>query len=483
MNKLQLPIKASITLVSIITISHFILAFFIDLGADEAHYALYGLMPDWSYFDHPPLVGWLQIIPMWLLPFDWGARIVPIILFVILNLLLYRLTLVLYPKISVWLGFWSLVLLNTAILFNLMGFGMLPDNPLMVIILAIILVVVKLLEKQTLKLWIYLGILVGLAALAKYTAITLVASFLLILIVEKRLYWLRQKGIYLAIIIALILILPILYWNAEHDWASFIYQLEHGTKSSIWSIERLIRSQVIQFIVYSPLLFLVGWYLVFNIKTYQQKSSRLLLIFALPIIILFTWTSGYEESLPHWLALAWLLLIPIVAVFLWSKKDKLWFKPLLVVHLIFNIGLIILAFSLLITPWIKFSDHKNPLDREYAWHKVAKIAKQLQQIHSDEHLPLFVPNWSLGSHLSWSARPQPVYIANAKQTQFPYWYGKPQNGMNGLLIVPHYEDMPPKTNRPFHFETCSQLKQVDFKKYDRIIVSYYFYKCENFQQP
>ena len=30
------------------------------LSVDEAHYALYALHPALSYFDHPPLVGWVQ---------------------------------------------------------------------------------------------------------------------------------------------------------------------------------------------------------------------------------------------------------------------------------------------------------------------------------------------------------------------------------------------------------------------------------------
>jgi 4-amino-4-deoxy-L-arabinose transferase-like glycosyltransferase len=32
----------------------------IGLSVDEAHYLLYAAYPDWSYFDHPPLVGWVQ---------------------------------------------------------------------------------------------------------------------------------------------------------------------------------------------------------------------------------------------------------------------------------------------------------------------------------------------------------------------------------------------------------------------------------------
>ena len=32
----------------------------VGLSVDEAHYLLYALHPALSYFDHPPLVGWVQ---------------------------------------------------------------------------------------------------------------------------------------------------------------------------------------------------------------------------------------------------------------------------------------------------------------------------------------------------------------------------------------------------------------------------------------
>ena len=165
------PKIASFILVVFMSLLHLFLAFQAELGGDEAHYALYGLMPDWSYFDHPPMVGWLQIIPMWLAPYDWSARIVPIALYALLNFLLYQITMQLFvtgttdqawsnsqmpvnnasetsskPIGAHWMGFGSLVILNTSLILSLMGMAMLPDNPLMVVVLALILVVMKLLQ-------------------------------------------------------------------------------------------------------------------------------------------------------------------------------------------------------------------------------------------------------------------------------------------------------------------------------------------------
>jgi hypothetical protein len=46
--------------ITFIAIVRIVLAPYVALGVDEAHYVLYGLHLDLSYFDHPPLVGWMQ---------------------------------------------------------------------------------------------------------------------------------------------------------------------------------------------------------------------------------------------------------------------------------------------------------------------------------------------------------------------------------------------------------------------------------------
>ena len=34
-------------------------SYFLELGNDEVYYYTYALQPDWSHFDHPPMVGWM----------------------------------------------------------------------------------------------------------------------------------------------------------------------------------------------------------------------------------------------------------------------------------------------------------------------------------------------------------------------------------------------------------------------------------------
>ena len=46
---------------SALVLVHLVWGAVMGLSVDEAHYLLYAAHPDWSYFDHPPLVGWVHM--------------------------------------------------------------------------------------------------------------------------------------------------------------------------------------------------------------------------------------------------------------------------------------------------------------------------------------------------------------------------------------------------------------------------------------
>ena len=75
--------KNIIILFCIVLVIRIIIAFILWPGADEAYYYVYSIHPDWSYFDHPPMVAWiggmLPGIAGWISPLS--IRLGPIILF------------------------------------------------------------------------------------------------------------------------------------------------------------------------------------------------------------------------------------------------------------------------------------------------------------------------------------------------------------------------------------------------------------------
>ena len=486
-----------------------------NLSVDEAHYALYGLHLDWSYFDHPPMVGWLNALPARFFPSDFGMRVLPILLYALSNWILYQLTLRLFthrnhPQ-APWLGFWTLVLLNSGLMMQLLSQSMLPDAPLMVFALLVIWQTLNLRQAPTLKNWALLGLWLGLAGLSKYTAVTLVFSLVLLVIYERRWWWFTLKyetynagitGFLTAVLIATLLITPVLYWNATHDWISILYQLNHGTYNPDWSWQRVLQSQAAQFILYNPILYLFGLWLMakgaFTLKAKPDTADshiRLLALFALPIVLLFTASSGYELTLPHWTQLAWLFIAPAVTYWLWTHWQHRWLKRITLGTTAFSLGLTALLLSHIFTPWLPFPPGKNPVQELHGWDEAMAQAKNFQQTLPD-HPPFFAANWTQASHIGWYGRPQPVFVADNRFDQFDLWYGNPPADSSGIVIVPNYESSykqyealsqisakNAKIPSPAGFQRCEKLHDLPIIRAGHLIVTYHFYHCHGFRPP
>jgi hypothetical protein len=483
-SSLDRPARAAFWLVLLVSVWHLLLAGQLNLSVDEAHYALYGLKPDWSYFDHPPMVGWLNALMVPFTHSDFGLRILPATLFALANWVLYKLAKRLFPSFN-WIGFWTLALVNSAIMFQLLSISMLPDTPLMLAGLMLLWHLLNLREaplnsRHSLKNWLWIGFWLGVAALSKYTAITLVLSLLLVMLVEKRFYWLKDKGLWLAVALTALMITPVLYWNATHDWISFLYQLNHGQHHDQWDWLRAVNTQLAQLGVYSLALFVIGlWLMVSSWFQAHRENARLLAAFALPIILLFALNSGYEMSLPHWTQLAWLFISPAVVYWLWRRWQYKTARVFVYVSSAITLAGSLALNSQLAIPWMPFPANENPVRELHGWPQAVAMAKSFQ--NDQQQPPLFAANWSQASRIAWYAYPQPVYVTDNRFDQFDLWYGNPPASSEGLLLVPSYEDRPPETARPGHFQHCQPLAVMPALHGDITIVTYHLYLCQGFQ--
>ena len=113
---------------------HLVMGALIDLSPDEAHYALYASHLDWSYYDHPPLVGWLQWVFLQSGGDNVWMRVVPMLAWVLTAWGVMRLSNVLYPQIAKSSVFGlrvDLLLLLLGPIPHLLGFALTPDALLM----------------------------------------------------------------------------------------------------------------------------------------------------------------------------------------------------------------------------------------------------------------------------------------------------------------------------------------------------------------
>lgn len=480
------PLQATLQLIAAGVLLRLVLANSIGLSVDEAHYALYGLHLDWSYFDHPPMIGWLQAVALMFGTSDLALRVIPVLLFAASGWVLYRVTLALFPHESPWLGFTSVALLHSGVMFQLIGLAMLPDTPLLLLGLLLLWVLHGIVMTGRVRHWLLLGLLLGLAALSKYTAITLIATVLLALTMSKQWRQLRSPWPWLAVLLSFALILPILYWNYRHDWISFLYQLHHGTGKPTWEATRFLLSELAQLLAYGPGLFVFGLIaLLAGLRQWRESGVWLCSSLALPILLLFGWGAGFEMTLPHWTALAWAGLAPLTAYWLHRHWSSLWVRIGVRVSIAYSVVAIALVFSEFATPWMPFKDNENPLRDLYGWEQAARRAVQLQtQMSADggENAPLlFTDNWTYASRLAWYARPSTVQVTDKRYDQFDIWFGSPQNGASGILVLWPDQNARPLTGGEAQFGDCELRDSLPVNSHGHLISTFTFYACHGFR--
>lgn len=416
---------------------HVWLGFALGLSVDEAHYALYALHPALSYFDHPPLVGWVQMPFVFLGGFDWLMRVMPLALWGITAWALWR------------LSKWALVLFFLSPVHQLLGLALVPDSLLLPLTLWVMVLTWKLsIDIAYRSYWIWLGLALGLAGLSKYTGVFLALGAGIILFASHGLALFKARGLWFAALIAALLISPVIVWNAQHEWASFAYQFSHadGTTNS-WEAKRVLTYGLIQLVAYGtlPLLGL----LVFCLKLRQAHPAliRLCLAFGVPPLMLLLYFSGKGAALPHWTANAWLALFPLCALGLqhaWQSGSGYARKAMQV--LVCGLGglqaLSIVALALAMGTgghWEGKSlassiaaETGNPFADLHDWQAASKQAGALQSEHYAAALA--VSNWTLASRLAWYARPAKVWALDGKNKQFDMWFGDLEYGQSFIWL-------------------------------------------------
>jgi 4-amino-4-deoxy-L-arabinose transferase-like glycosyltransferase len=480
------PKNTAIFMVVFFSLLHLLTMGQAELTNDEAQYALYGYYLDWSYFDHPPLVGWLNAFILQFSDTEFALRIWPLLLAALTSFLLYVFTREIFPAESPWIGTVAVLLYQASIISQVFALAMLPDTPLIPIALTAIWLLFRALKGNQQHLWIYIGVLFGLAGLAKYTAVTLVITAILGIVIFKAHKTLLTKWPWIAIAIATLVISPILYWNIQHDWISVSYQLNHGAPDVSWKFNNLLVSQISQFLAYSPAIYVFGLLAVFSsLKNNSGNTNeKYILVFSLPVLLLFAWMSGYQRTLPHWTALGWIALTPLTAKWLvqhWQSKGVR-----ITSYLSFSYSFIlILAFHLLLsTTLLPFSDNKHPLEDIYGWKMVAGEAVILQKQMANENKTqtpvIFTGNWSQFSRLAWYARPAAVQVTDQRYEQSDIWYGSATIGSNGVLVVPpKYKNT--ESSGLNKFDHCEIYKNVSQKLNNKVAATYELYKCYNFK--
>lgn len=489
----QSPSSWAVICVLIAAVVHLALGFSIEFSVDEAHYALYAQHLAWSYFDHPPLVGWIQWPLVALTSSEGLIRLIPELLWMISCYLVYQVTVEVHHFIrgrnSGYLtsalpsanlcGLMAVLTIIAAPMLHILAIGLLPDTLLTPLSLGLMLMALRWLTQDHFGMgdWLITGVLLGLAGLSKYTASFTALALLIVFLSAPRKHWLTKVGFWTAALIALLLVTPVLYWNWVNDWISFKYQLAHGSGGE-WLWRRLAAYIGVQILVFGPLLIL-GAFVFLKDCIHGTKLSLLALFsfFFIPFAIFVSLSGG--GGLPHWTSPAWFCLAPFAGIGLakaWATQHRQWIRILFILQ----ITLCCIGFGYVLSGGFSSASIKsNPIADLYGWKAAGQKAAELTKISNAEGIA--VQNWTLGSRAAWYASPTPVFVLDQRKDQFDLWFGKLPQGANVLLVqwsgMPH----PMPLGDSAAFEACKPLDSLEIMRFGRVLSKFDFSLCTHWR--
>lgn len=289
-----------------------------SLAHDAIETVMWGQNLEWGYDKHPFFSAWIAHIAAWKIGYQW---------------LIY-----LISEIYVVIGFWAIwqiankifnpihALCAVIILEALEWYAFSPglfnvNTPLLAFWPLMLLFFYESLKKQDLKNWLLVGVFSALAMITKYqTAQLLLIMLIFLLITAEGRASFKQKNIYFAVIVFILICLPNFIWLKNHNFISINYFLGRKNTAVFSLLNNFIEAgkfiywQIIRCIVPAILFSLV----------FARKTNNRKIILAEPQPINF-----FDKKFILILGLGCLVFTIFGALFLSWKMYAEWATPMM----------------------------------------------------------------------------------------------------------------------------------------------------------
>jgi 4-amino-4-deoxy-L-arabinose transferase-like glycosyltransferase len=456
------------------------------LFMDEAYYFVWGQHPALSYFDHPPMVAWVQGLSASLFGWSMLAVRLPVVVTLLATLWVLRLFARRFAGANVEQAFWlsALLYLATPIFFAATGFA-LPDHLLSLFVLASLYCFISFLDgwrREQGGEWrgLYLGALwLGLALLSKYTAGLLGVALALFLLTNRRYrpLWLSPH-LWLAGLLVCLLQAPVLVWNLQNDWASFGFIV--GGRQGIGALGDFsgVTGYLLTILVFvSPFLLWPVIAFVIGRGRPEGESPAIGLARIVVIVSSLTWlvASVFTNILFHWNLVAYLAFVP----FVWAYLHARW---LLSAHCVYAaIAALLAMVNYCIIPILALISQADQTSGwSWGWDEVAARVRIEQQAHG----AAFVAgsDYALAAPLAFALRDGSVTSLDADTDQFDFWFDA--NGLsaeNAIIVVDRWRPLPAEAQA--RFARITELGQVEITRLGTPITRYTLLLGESFIPP
>ena len=302
-NDARLILNTVLTVLALVAL-RLVAAAWTPLTFDEAYYWMWSKHLAFGYYDHPPMVAFvIRAGTVIAGDTELGVRLVSILMALPMSFAVYRTASILFGGQRV--AATATILLNVTLMAAVGTLIVTPDAPLLVASSFVLFFLAKVLETGRGEWWLAVGIAVGAALLSKYTALFFGPAIVIWLAsVPKLRRWLVSPWPYAGGLVALALFSPVILWNADHHWVSFIKQMGRARIEDFKPafVGELIPTQIA---FATPLIWILGamgLYALWTRKAGALAARALINATFWTIVIYFTWHSLHARVEANWFA-------------------------------------------------------------------------------------------------------------------------------------------------------------------------------------
>lgn len=467
-----------------ITAFRLIYAGILSLAPQEAYYWNYSRHLALSYFDHPPMAAYFIKLTTLLGTSAFSIHLAAILLSVPMTIAVFCLASMLFDRR---IGFWSAVTINLTFIYALGALIITPDNPLLMFWVLIMIACFAISRGGSGLWWLLLGIFIGAGFASKYSIAFAALGALLFFLSSSDRRWFLTPWPYISLLAAIIVALPVIYWNYTHDWASFVFQSSRragemtrlrpdfffGYIGTIIGIYGLIPL---------PLLFAGIWHSTRESFRKLAANHFLLAAFSMPLVIFLLPLSLIYWIKMNWTAPAFIGWFIAGVAFYFANEQKKWVRILGRVSLAFLALTFVLIHILVVLPGFSFGRG----DYYAGWEE---LADKIESIRPEMPAPYFIAGseYKIQSQLAFHLKDRPETVGNniigRSGLQYDYWIDPDTlEGYNAIYIYDSGSGCAEfRDELERYFESVSQPEEFTIKKGGKTIRNYCIYRCFDYQ--
>jgi len=269
-----------------------------------------------------------------------------------------------------------------------------PDAPLLATHAVTLYFVVRALQspvrsRTSFLWWCAAGVALGLAFSSKYTSIFLPVGLAIAVLWRPSLRTrLGEPGPWVACVLATLVFLPVLHWNATHDWISFHFQIQHGLGTPKGSaLQRELELFGGQLGLVSPILFLFAADAVWRAVRRPITDAH----FALAVVALASWGFFVYSAIrrpveANWPAPSYVPAVALLAAIASSLTRDRWLRRGIALAAVMVTVLYVHA----LVPILPLPARRDPLARGAGWDGAARQVEAARAANASQPGRTFV---------------------------------------------------------------------------------------------